>query len=145
MLLTFSAVLLVFLAIIPPLQRNPFYLINSAVVIGIAWFLETYCFRATPFAPKTFMLLVVVQFVTINITTFAAYYIDKRAAIRGSYRISEKNLHMLEFLGGSFGALLGQKFLRHKSKKRSYQFMFHLIVIAQFAAVFAILRFLHFI
>jgi len=145
MLLTFATVLLGFLAIMPPLQRNPFYLINSALVIGIGWWLETYCFRTSPFAPKTLMLLVIVQFITINLTTFAAYYIDKRAAIRSSYRISEKNLHTLEFLGGTFGAMIGQKFLHHKNKKRPYRFIFHLIIIAQFATMFAILRFLNFL
>ena len=145
MLLTFSAVLLGLLAIIRPLQRNPFYILNSAVLIGIAYVLENYYFKTSPFTYKTLLLLVVFQLVTINFTTFLAYYIDKRAAIRGNYRIPEFQLHTLEFLGGTLGAMLGQKLLRHKSKKGSYRVMFHAIVIMQITAVIAILRFLNFI
>ena len=145
MVLTFSIVLFGLLAIMPPLQRNPFYVLNSALVVGIAWLLENYYFRTAPFSHKTLLLLVVIQLVTINFTTFLAYFVDKRAAQRGAYRIPERNLHTLEFLGGTLGALLGQRLLHHKSKKKSYRFFFHFIVIIQIIAVFAILKYLRFI
>ena len=145
MVLTFSAILLGLLAIVRPLQRNPFYILNAALVIGIAQILESYCFRTTPFSYKTVLFFFVIQFITINFTTFVAYFIDKRAAQRGVYRISESNLHTLEFLGGTLGAILGQKFLHHKNRKKSYQFAFHFIILLQVAAVIAILKYLHFI
>lgn len=145
MVLTFSVILFGLLILIRPLQRNPFYVLNSALVIGIAYVLENYYFRTTPFSHKTILLLVVIQLITINFTTFLAYFVDKRAAQKGAYRIPESNLHTLEFLGGTLGALLGQKFLHHKSKKKSYRFMFQFIVILQIVAVIAILKYLHFI
>ena len=145
MLLTFSAILFGLLAIFRPLQRNPFYILNSAVIIGIAYVLETYYFRTSPFSYKTVLLLIVFQLITINFTTFLAYWVDKRAAARGAYRIPESQLHTLEFLGGTLGAMLGQKILRHKSKKGSYRAVFHAIVVMQAVAVIAILRYLNFI
>ncbi len=145
MLLTFSVILFGILLVIPPLQRNPFYIINSAVIVGIAYILENYYFKTSAFSYKTILLLVVIQFITINFTTFIAYAIDKRAAIKGNYRIPESNLHTLEFVGGTLGAMLGQKVLHHKNKKKTYQFVFKIIVFLQICAIFAILRFLNFI
>lgn len=63
-----------------------------------------------------------------SILTFCFYYIDKRAARKGNWRISEKRLHSLELMGGWIGALIAQKTLRHKSKKASYQLVYWLIV-----------------
>jgi len=145
MVITFSAVLFGLLALIKPLQKNRFYILNSALIIGLAYVVEHNYFRTTPFAPKTFLLLVVFQFITINFTTFLAYYVDKRAAKRGEYRIPESDLHTLEFLGGTLGALLGQKILHHKNKKKSYQFIFHFLIVVQIIAIIAILRYLHLI
>lgn len=71
-----------------------------------------------------------------------AYYADKRASIKKTWRVSEYNLHTLEFLGGWTGALLAQKLLRHKTKKKSYRAMFWFVVVAEFVAVYLILRFL---
>ena len=145
MVLTFAVILFGIMLLFRSLQRNPFYILNSSAVIGIGYWLENFYFKATPFALKTILLLIVIQLATINITTFIAYFIDKRAAVKGAYRVPEQNLHTLELLGGTFGALLGQKFLHHKSKKKSYQSVFFLIVIFQLIAVVAILKFLNFI
>ena len=145
MVLTFSAILLGLLALIRPLQRNPFYILNSALIIGIAQILESYYFRTSPFTYKTILFFFVIQFITINFTTFLAYYVDKRAAQKGAYRIPESNLHTLEFLGGTLGAMLGQKLLHHKNRKKSYRFMFKFIVLIQIIIVVVILKYLHFI
>lgn len=145
MVLTFSAILLGLVAIIRPLQRNPFYILNAALVIGIAQILETYYFRTTPFSHKTIMFFFVIQFITINFTTFLAYFVDKRAAIKGAYRIPESNLHTLEFLGGTLGALLGQKILHHKNRKKSFRLTFLIIVILQISLIIFILKYLHLI
>lgn len=42
-----------------------------------------------------------------NILVFATYAIDKRRAIRGAWRISEKTLMIESLLLGGFGAFLG--------------------------------------
>lgn len=142
MVITFTTILLGLAALIYPLRRNRFFLMNSAVIIGIAYFLESYYFRTSVFSYKTMLLFVVFQIISINITTFLAYGFDKRAAQRRAWRVPERDLHLLEFLGGWVGAYLGQKFFNHKTVKKSYQAMYKLMIVMEFAAVYCILKFL---
>ena len=100
MVITFTAVLIGLLALLRPLQKNSFYILHSALVILSAYYIETHYFKCTPFAPKTFMMFVVFQLIFINPVTMLAYYVDKRAARKGDWRVPEANLHTLEFLGG---------------------------------------------
>ena len=73
--------------------------------------------------------------VVINALTWWFYAIDKKRAQEGAWRISEAQLHLCELLGGWPAAWIAQRYLRHKSSKGSYQFIFWLIVIAwQFAS-----------
>lgn len=67
-------------------------------------------------------------FSAISIFTFVAYHFDKRRAISGRWRVPEAHLHFLELLGGWPAAFLAQRCLRHKTSKKSYKFVFWLIV-----------------
>ncbi|GHC54293.1 DUF1294 domain-containing protein [Roseibacillus persicicus] len=60
--------------------------------------------------------------------TFAFYFSDKRKAKTDGWRIPESTLHLMEFLAGWPAALLAQRFLRHKTKKASYQLIFWSII-----------------
>lgn len=142
MVITSSVILIGLLLLIRPLQKNSFYLLNCGIVILAAYFIETHYFRVTPFAPKTLLLFLVYQFISINWVTFLAYWVDKRAAIRGGWRIPERNLHALEMLGGWSGALIAQKVLHHKNKKKSYRAEFAFVLIMQLGFVVITLRFL---
>lgn len=142
MVITYSAILIGLLFLIRPLQKNSFYILHAAIVILTAYYIETHYFRASVFGPKTLLLFIVFQFISINIVTIFAYWVDKRAAVRGAWRVPEINLHTLEFLGGWSGALFAQKFFRHKNKKKSYQSMFWVVLIMQAAAILVILKFL---
>lgn len=145
MVITFSTILILLLALIRPLQRNGFYILHSAVVILSAYYIETHYFTAhtlRAFAGKTFLLFLVFQFVSINLVTILAYWHDKRAAIRGAWRIPEIQLHTLELLGGWIGAFIGQKLFHHKTKKRSYQAVFWLMAVFQIFIIWWILKFL---
>lgn len=64
----------------------------------------------------------------ISLSTLFAYYIDKRRATSGRWRIPEGYLHLAEFFGGWPGAFVAQRWFRHKTAKLSYQVMFWLIV-----------------
>lgn len=145
MVITFTIVLFGLIALIPPLQKNRFFILNAVMIIGSAYFIENNYFRTSVFSFKTLLLLLVFQIIFINITTFFAYWVDKRAAQKGSWRVPEKNLHTLEFLGGWAGAFIAQKVFRHKNKKIQYQRMFKAMIIMEFAAVYVILKFLQFI
>ena len=145
MVITFTTVLLGLAALIYPLRRNMFFLLNSAIIIGLSWYIETHWFRTSIFSYKTFLLFIVFQITTINITTFFAYGVDKRAAQRGAWRVSERDLHMLEFLGVWMGDWIAQKFFHHKTSKKSYQAMYKLMILMEFAAIYFILKFLNII
>lgn len=145
MVLTFTVILLGLLLLIPPLKKNSFYMVHAGLVILAAYYVENRWFTVTPFHPQTLLLFLVFQLASINLVTFIAYGVDKRAAQKGNWRVPESNLHTLEFLGGWAGALLGQKFFHHKSKKRSYQTFFWMMMLFEAALVFVILRFLHII
>ena len=53
--------------------------------------------------------------------TFIVYGWDKSSARLNRWRTTESALHLLSLLGGWPGALVAQKYLRHKSSKQSFQ------------------------
>jgi uncharacterized membrane protein YsdA (DUF1294 family)/cold shock CspA family protein len=59
---------------------------------------------------------------------FLMYARDKYSAIRGTWRVPESTLHLVEALGGWPGAYVAQQMMRHKTIKTSYQVTFWLIV-----------------
>jgi uncharacterized membrane protein YsdA (DUF1294 family) len=60
---------------------------------------------------------------------FLMYLADKSAAAHREWRTRENTLHLLALAGGWPGALLAQRILRHKSRKRSFQVTFWLTVV----------------
>ncbi|MEQ8484669.1 MAG: cold shock and DUF1294 domain-containing protein [Pseudomonadales bacterium] len=70
-----------------------------------------------------------------SLLAFLAYALDKSAAHRGRWRVSEKTLHALSLAGGWPGALIAQRWLRHKSKKVSFQTTFWVTVAVNVAAL----------
>lgn len=145
MLLTFLIVLVPLLALVPPLQRNRFFVLYFAAMILAAYITENYFFRVVNFSYKAFLCFIVYHLALINSVTFIAYGTDKKAAVKGSWRVPEADLHTLEFFGGWIGAFIGQKIFHHKNKKRSYQIMFWLMLVLQGAAIYIILHYLRFI
>ena len=142
MVLTFGTILLGMLALIPSLRKNMFFILNCCTIILLAYWVENNYFRTTAFSLKTILLFIVVQFVFMNIFTFLAYWKDKQAAIKGEWRIPEKDLHLLELLGGWSGALIAQKLFRHKTKKHTYQLIFWLVPIVQVGFILIVLQYL---
>ena len=78
-------------------------------------------------------LLVSILFVIISIITFVIYYKDKSAAISGTWRTPESTLHLFSLLCGWPGAIVAQHTLRHKTKKKSFRFVFWLTVVINLA------------
>ncbi len=69
------------------------------------------------------------MYIALSVVSFVAYAIDKAAARKGAWRISENNLHLLDFLGGWPGGFIAQKYLRHKTGKPSFQRIYWLTVL----------------
>ncbi len=71
----------------------------------------------------------------MSVVTMIAYAIDKSAAVRGKWRISENSLHALELGCGWPGAWLAQRLFRHKTVKKSYQMVYWFMVALNLGAV----------
>lgn len=71
--------------------------------------------------------------VVINFIAFFLMFWDKRCAIRHQWRISEKTLFLLAFLGGAAGAIAGMFLFHHKTRHLSFRVMLPLCLIVNVA------------
>lgn len=79
--------------------------------------------------------------VLVNLWAFALMGADKRRAKRkGARRIRERTLFLSALLGGSIGALAGMWGFRHKTKHWYFVAGMPLILLAQAAAAYYLLR-----
>ena len=69
-------------------------------------------------------VIVLALYIGTSIIAFVVYAFDKSAAQNDRWRTEESTLHFLGLIGGWPGALAAQRFLRHKSKKQSFQNIF---------------------
>lgn len=73
-------------------------------------------------------LWVPVGYVVLSVICFIAYAGDKNAALSGSWRTSESRLLITGLIGGWPGAVVAQRLLRHKTRKRSFISLFWVTV-----------------
>lgn len=74
--------------------------------------------------------------VLINVAAYGIYWLDKRRAAQGGRRVSERELLLWAAAGGSVGAWLAMRRLRHKTRKMGFQAVFFGIVVAQVAGLY---------
>jgi uncharacterized membrane protein YsdA (DUF1294 family)/cold shock CspA family protein len=74
-------------------------------------------------------------YAVLSAITFFVYRTDKTAAVRGTRRTEEQKLHALALAGGWPGALVAQRWLRHKSTKTSFLVAFFVTVGLNLAAL----------
>ncbi len=67
----------------------------------------------------------------INIIAFIMMGIDKLKAKIGAWRISERTLFAMAFMGGSVGILGGMHVFRHKTRHAKFKWGIPLIIIIQ--------------
>ena len=77
----------------------------------------------------------IIYVIIINIIAFLAMFIDKKKAQKARWRISEKALFILVFLGGGIGGIAGMYTFRHKTKKPAFVIGFPTILILEIVAV----------
>lgn len=141
MIITFATLIFAFLFLFKGVQKNTFFIFYALTMIGAAFYCENYLgWRVRLFGKSAFMLFALFHFPLINLYTFLAYGKDKRAAQKGEWRIPEVQLHTLELLGGTVGAIAGQKFFHHKNKKKSYLATFWAATLLQAAVIYYILK-----
>lgn len=71
----------------------------------------------------------------LNLLTVWSYAADKNAARAGTWRVSEKQLHLLSLLGGWPAAWLAQQNLRHKTSKAPFRAVYWLTTVVHCAAL----------
>lgn len=62
--------------------------------------------------------------ISINLIGFITIFIDKKKAIYNKWRISEKVLLLIAFIGGCFGVLVGMNIFRHKTRKLKFKLVY---------------------
>lgn len=73
----------------------------------------------------------------MSVTAVCFYGADKRAAIKGRWRVPERVLLSLSFFGGAAGGILGMLLFRHKTKKALFIFINAAGLLWQAAAIAA--------
>ena len=58
----------------------------------------------------------------MSVVTFILYVVDKAKAVNGGWRIPEKVLLLLSFLGGGIGGFLAMQIARHKTRAEHWYF-----------------------
>ena len=80
----------------------------------------------------------IVYFAVISLVTAVVTAIDKYKAKKGSFRISEKALFILAFLGGSLSEYLTMRLIRHKTLHKRFMIGLPVIMILQLVAIILI-------
>lgn len=87
---------------------------------------------------KTLPMYILAFYAATNLLTFILYWIDKHAAKNGAQRTPESTLQLLSLAGGWLGGLFAQRVFRHKSSKKSFQFVYWVTVFINIAFLFVI-------
>ena len=130
-----TMIITVLFILLPPMLvlkglRHWVYALHVAVMLALSWW-KFPDFHYPLWHPAYLPFLLKAHLASITLFTFAAYGWDKRQAKWGGWRIPERTLHALAFVGGTLGALLGSKFFRHKTIKGQFKQMFWAVVILQ--------------
>ena len=86
------------------------------------------------------MAVILIYFFIINSIGFFLIGYDKKMAVAHKYRISEKILLLIVFLGGIIGSGLAMFFFKHKTSKTSYLLKFFGIIVIQILFFFFLLK-----
>ena len=83
-------------------------------------------------------LVLTILYVLASVICFAMFAFDKRAAVAGRRRLSERSLLWSAAACGWPGGWLAQRWLRHKSSKASFRWRFLAAVLLNIVTVGAI-------
>ncbi len=63
---------------------------------------------------------ILLYIIIINLASFILFFIDKQKAKRDRWRVQEKTLHTLSFMGGVLGSIAAMILFHHKTKKPDF-------------------------
>lgn len=78
--------------------------------------------------------IVAIYFIAINLFGFFIMGYDKYKAKKNGWRVSEKTLFSIAFIGGALGISLGMRNFHHKSKKNQFKIGIPILFILNLAA-----------
>lgn len=79
---------------------------------------------------KEIMITIVTVYMLImSIAGFITMGVDKKKSINRGWRIPERTLILIAFIGGAFGSFLGMKFFRHKTRHLKFIILIPLAVL----------------
>lgn len=84
---------------------------------------------------ELWLKIVIVYLVCMNIIGFFSMGMDKSRAKKKQWRIPERVLFTIAFLGGSIGSFVGMQVFRHKTKHKSFVIGIPLILLLQVCGV----------
>lgn len=116
----------------------------SALILG---YVAITCFAAIVVLEVVFWNMpvwVLAIYGGVSIISILFYWQDKMAAIKGTWRIPEEQLHLLGIVGGWPGGIIAQHIFRHKTQKERFARYFWFTVLLNvliFVAIGAAIRF----
>lgn len=78
--------------------------------------------------------------VLVNVIGFTLMGVDKNRSVKHKWRIREKTLFLIAFIGGSLGVYAGMKTWKHKTKHRYFVYGIPGILFIQFLLAYLIIR-----
>ena len=90
-----------------------------------------------------FWIVLLCYFCSINLIAVIATYLDKRRAKKGGWRIPERNLLCLGFLGGALAEWLFMRRIRHKTTRKKFMIGLPVMVLFHAALCGVLLYFFH--
>ena len=91
--------------------------------VGFVFLIARLCFLGA------FPYFILAIFIVMSLVAFFTYMKDKCAAQSNKWRVPESTLHLIALIGGWPGALIAQGYLRHKSAKASFLFVYWITVL----------------
>lgn len=83
--------------------------------------------------------ILIVYLICINLCSFFLMWSDKRRAVKGAWRIRERTLLLLDFLGGSPLGLAAMLLFRHKTRSVKFRILVPLFLLWNIAMTLAAL------
>lgn len=75
-----------------------------------------------------------IYLLAINVIGFVSMGIDKLKAIKRGWRIPERTLLLIAFLGGALGSFIGMIIFRHKIRNKKFQILVPIALILYIGA-----------
>ena len=86
------------------------------------------------------LLVILGYYLLMNLALYVAMVIDKKRAIKGKWRIPEKNLFLLAALGGGLGGMIALVTKRHKSRHLSFILVYSITIIFHAVAAYYFIK-----